>query len=396
MNYILFDDKSRVNLKPLTYTRPICELRVGILTIKEKWTKMLDSTMSYITENYLQKKFPCTTDNKNIVINGGVIPTKNIIEQISFLGANEVLIKEDVIIAANLNKEGVEVFNAESIENYTTKEYSEEIIKIKYANDIFSFNKECLLQDFELLTTGRKSEKLSKTVIIHGNYPVFLEKGAKAEFCTLNTTEGPVYIGENAEIMEGCLVRGPLALCEHSVLKMGAKVYGATTLGPHCKCGGELNNVVFTGYSNKAHDGFLGNAVIGEWCNIGADTNNSNLKNTYEEVKLWDYESRRFRKTGLQFCGLIMGDHSKFGINTMLNTGTVVGIGCNIFGSDFPRNFLPSFSWGGHSGLKEYNLNQFFKTAKAVMKRRDIDLDDTEINILTEIFEQTNEFRNFK
>lgn len=395
MNYILFDDKSRVSLKPLTYTRPICELRVGILTIKEKWTKMLDSTVSYITENYLQKKFPCIIDNENILINGGVIPTKDIVEKISTLSTGEVLVKEDVVIAANLNKEDAEAFNADSVNDYTAKEYPGEIIKIQHTYDIFSFNKECLLLDFEMLTAGRESQELSKTVNVHGNYPVFLEKGAKAEFCTLNTTEGPVYLAEDAEIMEGCLVRGPLSIGEHSVLKMGAKVYGATTLGPHCKCGGELSNVVFTGYSNKAHDGFLGNAVIGEWCNIGADTNNSNLKNTYDEVKLWDYETHRFKKTGLQFCGLIMGDHSKFGINTMLNTGTVVGVGCNIFGSDFPRNFLPSFTWGGHGGMKEHMLRQFFKTAEAVMKRRDIALDDTEKDMLTEIFEQSKEFRNF-
>lgn len=395
MNYILFDDKSRLSLKPLTYTRPIAELRVGILTIKEKWCKMLDCTASYITEEYLQKKYPCTLENDNTLLNGGVIPTKDIIEKISGLETGNILVKDEVVIAAKLSKEDADNFCPEEIEKYSVIEYSGDFIKIKDTHNIFTYNKECLIQDFEMLTEGRESQPLSKTVNVYGDYPVFLEKGAKAEFCTLNTTEGPVYLAEDAEIMEGCLVRGPLAIGEHSSLKMGAKVYGATTLGPHCKCGGELSNVVFTGYSNKAHDGFLGNAVIGEWCNIGADTNNSNLKNTYDEVKLWDYETRRFKKTGLQFCGLIMGDHSKFGINTMLNTGTVVGVGCNIFGSDFPRNFLPSFSWGGHAGMKEHVLRQFFKTAEAVMKRRNIELDETEKEMLTEIFEQSKEFRNF-
>ncbi len=395
MNYILFDDKSRLNLKPLTYTRPIAELRVGILTIKEKWCRMLNCTASYMTEEYLQKKYPCSLENENILLNGSVVPTKDIIEKISALKTRSILVKDNVIIAARLNKSDAENFNSEDIEKYSTIEYLEDIIRIKDTHNIFTYNQDCLMQDYEMLTEGRESQPLSNTVDIHGNYPVFLEKGAKAEFCTLNTTEGPIYIAENAEIMEGCLVRGPLALGEHSCLKMGAKVYGATTLGPHCKCGGELSNVVFTGYSNKAHDGFLGNAVIGEWCNIGADTNNSNLKNTYDEVKLWDYESKKFKKTGLQFCGLIMGDHSKFGINTMLNTGTVVGVGCNIFGSDFPRNFLPSFTWGGYSGMKEHLLGQFFKTAEAVMQRRGISLDKVEKDILTEIFEQSKEFRSF-
>lgn len=395
MNLILFDDKSRINLKPLTYTRPACELRVGILTIKEKWEKMLNISCSYLTAEYLQKKFPCKQEGENLLINGGIIPTKSLIENISSLEMGEALIKEDIIIGVKLRKEDIKSFRPDSAEDLPRKEYTGDITKIMYPNDLFSYNKQCISSDYELLTEGRESQELSKTVNIIGEHPVFLEKGARAEFCTLNTTEGPVYIGEDAEIMEGSLVRGPLAMCEHSVLKMGAKVYGATTLGPHCKCGGELNNVVFTGYSNKAHDGFLGNAVIGEWCNIGADTNNSNLKNTYDQVKLWDYETKRFRRTGLQFCGLIMGDHSKFGINTMINTGTVVGVGCNIFGSDFPRNFLPSFSWGGHAGLKEHNINQFFKTAKAVMKRRDIDLDEAETEMLTEVFEQSKEFRNF-
>ena len=231
---------------------------------------------------------------------------------------------------------------------------------------------------------------------VHGKYPVFLEEGAVVRYATINTDGGPVYIGKDAEIMEGVLIRGPLAMCEHSVLNMGAKVYGATTLGPYCKCGGELNNVVFIGYSNKAHDGFLGNSVVGEWCNLGADTNNSNLKNTYVEVKLWDYETRHFRKTGLQFCGLIMGDHSKMGINTMINTGTVVGVGANIFGSDFPRNFIPSFSWGGASGFVEHQMRQFVVTAEAVMKRRGKIFDEVEKRIIDRVFEDTREFRTFK
>lgn len=393
MNYILFDDNTRVALKPLTYTKPISKLRVGILTIKEKWEKHLNSSCSYLTEKYLQKKYSCITEKENILINSKILPSKELILAIQLLKTDEFLIIDETIIAANICN--INNFDPNSFKEYPTKIFEGNLNKIENTYDIFSLNEQELTSDFHLLTNGRESAQLSKTVNTVGKHPIFLEEGAKAEFCTLNTTNGPIYLGKDSEIMEGVLVRGPLAMCEHSVLNMGAKVYGATTLGPYCKCGGELNNVVFTGYSNKAHDGFLGNAVIGEWCNIGADTNNSNLKNTYDQVKLWNYKTERFSKTGLQFCGLIMGDHSKFGINTMINTGTVLGVGCNIYGSDFPRNFVPSYSWGGASGYKEHKLLQFFKTAEAVMKRRSKVLDETEKEILNYIFEESAKYRNF-
>jgi len=393
MNYILFDDNTRIALKPLTYTRPISELRVGILTIKEKWEKHLNSSCSYLTEKYLQKKYSCITEKENILINSKYLPSRDLISAIQLLKTDEFLINDETIVAANINN--ISSFDPNSSNKCSTKIFEGKINKIENTYDIFSINEQELTSDFDLLTNGRKSAQLSKTVNTLGKHPIFLEEGAKAEFCTLNTTNGPIYLGKDSEIMEGVLVRGPLAMCEHSVLNMGAKVYGATTIGPYCKCGGELNNVVFTGYSNKAHDGFLGNAVIGEWCNIGADTNNSNLKNTYDQVKLWNYKTERFSKTGLQFCGLIMGDHSKFGINTMINTGTVLGVGCNIYGSDFPRNFVPSYSWGGASGYKEHKLPQFFKTAEAVMKRRSKVLDETEKEILNYIFEESAKYRNF-
>lgn len=394
MNYILSDNKAHNRLKPLTYTRPVCELRVGILTIKEKWEKRLSENISYQTESYLQKKYCLNIESNNVLINSQVLPTNKLVEEIINLKSGEYLFKDNTVIAVN-NKELIGL-DIEGCANLIGKEFVGKITSIEDTYDIFSLNEEEIKTDFDLICSKKKSAPLSSTVNHRGDYPIFIEEGAVVEFCTLNSSKGPIYIGKDAEIMEGVLVRGPLAMCEHSVLNMGAKVYGATTLGPYCKCGGELNNVVFQGYSNKAHDGFLGNAVIGEWCNIGADTNNSNLKNTYDQVKLWDYETERFKKTGLQFCGLIMGDHSKFGINTMLNTGTVIGVGCNIYGSDFPRNFVPSFSFGGAAGYSEHTLKKFFNTAKIVMSRRSKDLTNEEEEILNTVFTDSSKYRNFK
>lgn len=391
MNYILFDDSTRIALKPLTYTRPIAELRVGILTIKEKWEKRLNTKCSFLTEKYLQNKYPLVSTNDNIFINAKIIPNDEIIANIKNIKEDEAIFCGDTLIAKRIKN--TKDFDTEQKERKDLINIEFDSINNTY--DIFSLNDKEINNDFFLLTEGRKSQRLSSTVNRIGKHPIFLEEGATAEFCTLNTNNGPIYIGKDAEIMEGVLVRGPLAMCEHSTLNMAAKVYGATTLGPFCKCGGELNNVVFTGYSNKGHDGFLGNAVIGEWCNLGADTNNSNLKNTYDHVKLWNYETERFTKTGLQFCGLIMGDHTKTGINSMINTGTVFGVGCNIFGSDFPRNFVPSFTWGGASGYKQHMLPQFFKTADAVMKRRGKELDSNEKEILTHVFEESAKYKNY-
>jgi UDP-N-acetylglucosamine diphosphorylase/glucosamine-1-phosphate N-acetyltransferase len=243
------------------------------------------------------------------------------------------------------------------------------------------------------LTKGRKSQPLNNSCRNIGKGKIFIEEGASANDTTFNTTTGCIYIGKDAEVMEGSVVRGPFALCEHSVLKMSSKIYGATTIGPHSKVGGEVNNSVVFGYSNKAHDGFLGNSVIGEWCNLGADTNNSNLKNNYANVKLWNYSGENFIDTGLQFCGLIMGDHSKCGINTMFNTGTVAGVSSNIFGSGFPRNFIPSFSWGGAQGFTTYRFEHAIETAQLVMQRRNTELTDNDKDILKYIFDNDEKFR---
>lgn len=391
-NYILFDDKSRDNLLPLTFTRPVAEIRVGILTNKERFDKILNTSCSYLTQDYLSKKFTLKTSDDNILINASIVINQALAKEINALEFNQTLLKEDVIIATRLK---------DDISNFANKSAdAEQIIaqsefqKINYPWDIFSLNGVVLEADFQLITKGRKSQEASKTNQILGNN-IFIEEGAKLECTTLNTETGSIYIGKDAEVMEGAVIRGPFALCEHSTIKLGGKVYGPTTIGPHSKVGGEINNSVIFGFSNKGHDGFLGNSVLGEWCNIGADSNNSNLKNNYAEVRVWNYVKESFVKTGLQFCGLIMGDHSKCGINTMFNTGTVVGVNANIFGSGFPRNFIPSFSWGGASGQTTYTTKKAFEVNEIVMSRRDIPFDDIEKNILIHIFEQSQKYRKF-
>ena len=391
MNYILFDGDVRNSLLPFTYTKPVADLRVGILTIREKWEKYLSLTTTTITEEYLEEKFPMVEMEKNILLNASFCPNEDLSEMVKNLSENEVIFKGEDVIAFFTTNTQEEV----DFDTYKQIEFKGDLLQIKNTWDLFSLNAKAIQQDFDLLTKNRKSQPIPKTVNTVNPENIFLEEGAKLTFCTLNASNGPIYIGKNAEIMEGCVVRGALAMCENSVLKLSAKIYGATTLGPYCKVGGEVNNSILMGYSNKGHDGFLGNSVLGEWCNLGADTNNSNLKNNYAEVKLWNYNSNRFTKTGLQFCGLIMGDHSKSGINTMFNTGTVIGVSANIFGSGFPRNFVPSFSWGGSSGFTEYKTNKVFEVADVVMKRRNLTFDDVEKRILEHVFELTKQYRNY-
>lgn len=395
MNYILFDNKTWDNLLPLTFTRPVSEVRTGILTIKEKWEKILGCKIYNLTKDYLKEKYPLNVEAENILIAGNLIPDTKLVEEIDRLKINEALTQNEDVLAIKLGKLSVTQFDYKELEDYTQKEYSNDLKKIDWPWDIFKLNGENIQSDFELITKGRKTKELSPTNNLISKENIFIEPGVKAEYATLNASTGPIYIGKDAEIMEGSLIRGPFVLCEHSTVKMGAKIYGPTTIGPQSKVGGEINNSVFLGYSNKAHEGFLGNSVIGEWCNLGADTNNSNLKNNYDEVRLWNYETGRFIKTGLQFCGLIMGDHSKCAINTMFNTGTVIGVNANIFGDGFPRNFVPSFSWGGASGFTIYGINKAFEVAEKVFERRNKKFDDIEKNILKHIFEKTSKYRMF-
>jgi UDP-N-acetylglucosamine diphosphorylase/glucosamine-1-phosphate N-acetyltransferase len=392
MNYILFDNFRRSNLFPLTYLRPVADIRIGILTIREKWEKYLGQPTSTLTEGYLREKYPVVREDDNIMINGAMTPDEVLLNEIVKLKTGEVLFKDDAIIAMRLHADELENLDEEKMEEVNMVESKSSSLKVVHTWDIFSLNGKALEDDFELITKNRKSEPISKTNQLIGNR-IFLEKGAKVECSILNSSTGPIYIGKDAEIMEGSMIRGPFALGEHSVVKMGAKIYGPTTIGPHCKVGGEINNSVFFGYSNKAHDGFMGNSVIGEWCNIGADTNTSNLKNTYDNVKLWNYADQTFVETGLQFCGLIMGDHSKCGINTMFNTGTVVGINTNVFGSGYQRNFIPSFTWGGTGGFKAYHIDRAVSVAKSVYRRRGIEFNETEENILRSIFNLSKEPR---
>ena len=389
MNYILFDGTVRNQLLPFTYTRPVADIRVGILTIREKWEKFLGSTTTTITEDYLAEKFPMVELEENVMINASFLPNEELVSMIKNLSENQAILCDDELLAFYTTASQEEV----DLDTYELFEVDCDYTRIENTWDIFSKNAHAIQEDFDLLTEDRESQPIPEGVQCINPDNIFIEKGAKVLFSTLNASNGPIYIGKDAQIMEGCTVRGPFALCEHSTLKMGAKIYGGTTIGPDSKVGGEVNNSVIFGFSNKGHDGFLGNSVIGEWCNIGADSNNSNLKNNYAEVRLWNYETENFAKTGLQFCGLMMGDHSKCGINTMFNTGTVVGVFANIFGGGFPRNFIPSYSWGGSSGFTTYLTKKAFEVAEVVMARRGMEFSDVDTDILTHVFEETSKYR---
>ena len=389
MNYILFDGTVRNALLPFTFTRPVADIRIGILTIREKWEKYLGYTTTTLTEEYLMEKYPMVEMEENIMINSSFLPNPILIDMVQNLNPKEAILFGEEIIAFHTHDTQEDI----DFDEYELIEYEGDVLRIENTWDIFAKNDAAIREDFELLTEDRFSQPIPKSVNVIAPENIFIEEGAKLEFVTLNASTGPIYIGKNAEIMEGSVIRGPFALCEEAQVKLATKVYGATTVGPHCRIGGEVNNSVLFGYSNKGHDGFLGNSVLGEWCNIGADSNNSNLKNNYEEVRLWSYQTEGFAKTGLQFCGLMMGDHSKCGINTMFNTGTVVGVSANIFGSGFPRNFVPSFSWGGASGFTTYLTKKAFETAKLVMARRNIVFDEKEAAILEHVFEITKKYR---
>lgn len=388
-NIILFDEPEvRGNLLPMTFTRPVADLRVGILTIREKWQRVLPGEYSYLTADYLQEKFPMSESDDNLFIAGNVCPTTELVANVEALNQGEALKSADGDLLAF--RGSANDFNSQNFANEIV--CNDDCLKIKMLYDIFMENHRGIVEDFALLTKNRISQPLSDTNTIignpvgtDGNQMIFIEDGAVVEGAMLNVKNGPIYVGRNAEIMEGCCLRGSIALCDNAVVNMGARVYGATTLGPYCKVGGEVNNVVMMGYSNKAHDGFLGNAVVGEWCNIGGGSSASNLKNDYTEIKLWNYPAHRFLRTGLQFCGLIMGDHSKVGVNCMFNTATVLGVGVNIHGSGFPRNFVASFSEGSVSGFTDVPLTKFFDIAQRMMARRGLTLSEIDMRIFESI-----------
>jgi UDP-N-acetylglucosamine diphosphorylase/glucosamine-1-phosphate N-acetyltransferase len=393
MNVILFEDHSRSALLPFTFTRPVAAVRIGILTISEKWEKHLGN-VSFLTQDYLSEKFPLKTAADNILINGKFLPDKKLVESINNLKAGERLMCDGEVIAIRTaGKELKNISNAENIPFQQSIEYKNPVSKLVHLCDIFAKNGQAIRDDFTLLTAKRKSAKISASNHIIYRKNVFVEAGVKMEACIINASEGPVYIGKNAEVMEGSIIRGPFALCHDSTVRLGAKIFGDTTIGPFCKVGGEISNSVIFGYSNKAHDGFLGNSVIGEWCNLGAGTNNSNLKNNYSFVKLWDYETEQYISTGLQFCGLMMGDHSKCSINTMFNTGTVCGVSANIFGTGFPPKYIASFSWGGAQECSTYRIADALEVARRVFERRKITFDKAEENILRHVFTVSTKHR---
>ena len=392
MQLILFDDLSWEDLLPLTFTRPGSDIRVGILTIAGKWELELGISSSSLCIDYLQGKYPCTTGKDNLLVNGILLPDSQLVAAISSLGQDQALVKKGVLLAVRTGKSGAENFDAGYWAS-SGEEYGAEVSLADHPWKIFSLNGQEIEADFGRVTRNRESGKLSDTVLVDRPEHVFVEPGFHGECFTLNASRGPIYLGRDSEIMEGSVIRGPFALCEGSVVKMATKIYGPTTIGPYSKVGGEINNSVLQANSNKSHDGFLGNSVIGEWCNLGADTNNSNLKNNYAEVKIWNYASRDKVGTGRQFCGLIMGDHSKCGINTMFNTGTVVGVMTNIFGPGFPPTFIPSFSWGGAGGFSEYKMSKALETASLVMDRRELGLTREDRAILEHIFLYTRDFR---
>jgi len=390
MNYILFDDSIvRNNLLPLTFMRPVADIRIGILTIREKWERRLNAVTSTLTENYLSKKFNIVKEKENILINGSVCPTDEIIEVVRNLKQYQTIVYQDTIIALHVSAEDLDKLGDATSDGIEEIKVKNPPMRIGHTWDIFSKNGIALAEDFEFLTKDRKSQKPGPSNRIIGEENVFIEKGAKIECAVLNASSGPIYIGKHAEVMEGAVIRGPFALCEGAQIKMLAKIYGPTTVGPYSRVGGEVNNSVIFGFSNKAHDGFLGHSVIAEWCNLGADTNTSNLKNTYDTVRLWSYVKQTFVSTNQQFCGLIMGDHSKCGINTMFNTGTVVGVNANVFGSGFQRNFIASFTWGGTSGYTNYNLKKAIEVAELVYHRRNLVFDETEKDLLADVYKLT-------
>jgi UDP-N-acetylglucosamine diphosphorylase/glucosamine-1-phosphate N-acetyltransferase len=397
MNVILFDDQLLwKHLLPLTFTRPISEIRIGILKIVEKWQSYNWEKVSYLTEDYLQQKFPTVVSSDNLLINSKFLPDPLLNTSINKLAMGESLIKDQEIIACRCDDTKLEQFiKTRSFGKSAEIEYNELVNKLTHVCDIFVLNGEEIRKDFNLITKERTSSAVNDSATItYGIKNIFIEEGVKIRAAIINAEDGPVYIGKNAEIQEGAMIRGPFALGESSILTMGAKIRPNTTIGPKCKVGGEVSNAVIFGYSNKAHDGYIGNTVIGEWCNLGADTNTSNLKNNYSIVKIWNYVKEDYQSTDRQFCGSIIGDHCKTSINTMLNTGTVIGVGSNIFGGGFPPKFIPCFSWGGPDGLEEFDIEKNIEVAVIVMKRQNVTLTHADKNILRQVFSITAHHRN--
>lgn len=398
-NLILFDDEKRDAFLPLVWTRPVSELRLGINTIREKWERLYNSTASFLTQDYLSAKFPLKITEDNLLINSRYLPNEYLISLLRMLELNQAIMSDNDLVAVRLTKKRLsDVIEDEDVESLDGMDIDSALFRyIEKPWQLFLQNGLEIENDMNEIKKKQKTQELPDGNQLIGDAKhLFIEEGVQIQGVTLNTTTGPIYLGKESQVMEGSLIRGPFALLDHGVVKMGAKVYGATTIGPHSKIGGEVNNSVILGYSNKGHDGFLGNSLIGEWCNLGADTNNSNLKNNYGEIKLWSYINKRFEPTGQQFLGLLMGDHSKCGINTMFNTGTVLGVATNVFGGGFPRNFIPSFSWGGSGGYSTHRLEKAAETAQIMMARRQMTFSEEDRRILAHILQVTSPHRSWE
>jgi len=396
-NIILFDNQRREQLLPFTFTRPICEIRVGALTIREKWAIQLNGRVSFITQDYLSDKYDITISEVNYLVNGAVLPNPELCSLISQMESGQAMLANGELIAAVLDREQFNRLMYDDIEELDSFEIAVSMFKrLNHIWDIFLLNEEAILTDFDLLTTGKVSKKISNTnTVIGANNLIFLAPGSRVEGATLNSTKGPIYIGNNAEVMEGALIRGPFALGDSGTVKMGAKIYGPTSAGPHCTLAGEMKNVVMFGHSNKGHEGYLGDSVIGEWCNLGAGTNCSNLKNNWKPVKIWDYCSQKFVQTGHLKAGVFMGDYTMTGINSMLNTGTVVGLCCNVFGGGYAPRYIPSFSWGGQDNLATYLPEKAFEAIERMLAIKEVVLSPEDRLLLLKIFEETSGFRNW-
>ena len=392
MNYILFDDQHvRTSLLPLTFTRPVSEIRVGICTITQKWEQLLRSRISFLTEPYLQAKYPQVNTQNDVFINGAICPDEALLGAVQSLEKGDRLMHGDILVAYRPEELPETLTDIDQIPEIRVQTHQQHITIIRDLCDIYTSNGEQIRADFKRLTAGRVSRPISDPhTAVYNPGQIFIEEGVEMKACVLNAEGGPIYIGRNAQLHEGTVVRGPFALGEGSFLNMGSKIRPDTTIGPYCKVGGEVSNSVIFGYSNKSHDGFMGNSVLGEWCNLGADTNTSNMKNDYGHVKQWSYNEGGMRDTGRQFCGLVMGDHSKAGINTMFNTGTVVGVSCNVFGGEFPPKYVPSFSWGGAAGLEIYHLDKALEVADRAMQRRGLPFSELDRHILTTVFNLTH------
>ncbi len=393
MNYILFGAQARNHLLPFTFLRPVADIRVGMLTIREKWERLLGAKTSTLTEPYLVDKYSMVRESDNMLINASVIPDPVLIEEIGRLEHNQTLISGDILIAHRVRSEDIDNLGVDILEDVEPMHTQSNIKKLFQLRDIVVLNEQQIEPDIKLVTAGRESQFIPDHVRVMNPENVFIEPGAKLDMAMINASGGPVYIGKDAHVMDGALIKGPVGIGEGSVVRMGAKIYEGSSIGPYCKVGGEMMSSVIFGYTNKAHDGFLGHSVIGEWCNLGADTNTSNLKNNYDEVRLWDYAEESFVNTGMMFCGTFMGDHTKCGINTMFNTGTVIGVNAMIFGAGFMRNFIPSFSWGSVSGFTTFNIDKAVRVARRMYARRNKEFTVIDEQILKNVFDHTLGYR---